>query len=171
MRHRITLLLWSLWLGVGVGVAFVAIPAVFATPREGLPAGQPGSIAQAILLRYFLAQGVLAVALALIEGPAWLARRVVTPRWRPATFGCLLASCVASILWLHPALSSLHQARHDPAASAPQQAAAAARFRSLHGTSQGLNLATLIAVLAHWAAVARPSPQAPRPPADPTHGR
>lgn len=154
MRRRAVLLLWSLWLGIGVGVAFVAIPAVFATARPGLPPGEPGATAQAILWRYFLAQAVLAVFLALLEAPAWLGR-ARSSRWRPATFGLLLASCLASLLWLHPTLSGLHRVRHDPATAPAEREAATARFKRLHGASQGLNLATLILVFAHWAAAGR----------------
>ena len=157
MRHRISLLLWSLWLGIGVGVAFVAIPAVFATARPGLPPGEPGSTAQAVLYRYFLAQAGIATLLALLELPAWLPRRDV-PRWRPAVLGFLLASCLASLLWLHPTLADLHQVRHSPVPNASERSAATARFRKLHGASQGLNLATLLLVLAQWSASARPIP-------------
>lgn len=154
MRRRGALLLWSLWLGIGVGVAFVAIPAVFATARPGLPPGEPGATAQAILWRYFLSQAVLALLLALLEAPAWLGR-ARSSRWRPATFGLLLASCLASLLWLHPTLSGLHRVRHDPATVPAEREAATARFKQLHGASQGLNLATLILVFAHWVAAGR----------------
>lgn len=154
MRRRGAQLLWSLWLGMGVGVAFVAIPAVFATARPGLPPGEPGATAQAILWRYFVAQSFLALLLAVIEAPAWLGRARAS-RWRPATFGILLASSLASLLWLHPALSGLHRVRHDPATAPAEREAATARFKRLHGASQGLNLATLVLVLAHWAATGR----------------
>ncbi len=159
MLQRLTLLLWSLWLGIGVGVAFVAIPAVFATARPGLPPGEPGFTAQAVLYRYFLAQAGIATALALFELPSWLSRRDV-PRWRPIAIGLLLASCLASLLWLHPALSDLHRVRHDPAPPAAERYAASARFRKLHGASQGINLATLLLVLAQWSAAARSIPRA-----------
>ncbi|MEY3275130.1 MAG: hypothetical protein RL153_395 [Verrucomicrobiota bacterium] len=165
MRQRAALLLWSLWLGIGVGVAFVAIPAVFATARPGLPPGEPGSTAQAVLWRYFLAQALLALILAVVEAPAWLGR-ARSSRWRPATFGLLLASCLASLLWLHPALSGLHRVRHDPATVPVEREAATAAFKRLHGASQGLNLSTLILVLAQWAAAGRtpghPGTQQPR---------
>ena len=154
MRRRGAMLLWSLWLGMGVGVAFVAIPAVFATARPGLPPGEPGSTAQAVLWRYFIVQSVLALLLAIVEGPAWMGRASGS-RWRPATFGLLLASCLASLLWLHPTLSGLHRVRHDPATVAAERESAAVRFRRLHGASQGLNLATLFLVLAHWSAAGR----------------
>ena len=160
MRRGAAGLLWSLWLGMGVGVAFVAIPAVFATTRPGLPPGEPGSTAQAVLLRYFIAQAVMALLLAAIEWRTWLGR-TPSPRWRPATFGLLLASCLVSLAWLHPELSRLHRVRHDPATSPAQRDEAAARFRPLHGASQGLNLATLALVLAHWAAAGRANGRRP----------
>jgi hypothetical protein len=49
----------------------------------------------------------------------------------------------------------LHRVRHDPATVPAEREAATAAFKRLHGASQGMNLATLILVFAHWAAAGR----------------
>lgn len=151
MWRLLSLFLWSLWVGIGFGVTFVAIPVVFGSDiRNALPPGQAGRVAQSILLRLFQWQvGIVALAAILY---------FLEQRRNPASAGRLRAwllpplgaISLLALFWLHPLLAGIHAERYDIHTQEPQRRQLAARFGVWHGISQVGNLLILLGTSAAW---------------------
>lgn len=150
MIRRTRLLVLSLWIGVGVGVAFVSTPAVFAIGRQILGPSDPGRVAQAILLRYFQVQlgfaGLFGL-LGLLDALQSRVRQSAFQRW---TTPLMLAASLGALFWLHPKMASMNEERHSPTTTATRRAEISSEFARLHGMGQGANLLLMLMVLVHW---------------------
>jgi len=150
MLRRTTLLVLSLWIGVGVGVAFVSTPAVFAIGRQILGPADPGRVAQAILLRYFQVQLGFAGLVGLLGLLDALKSRVQPSAFQRWTTPLLLAASLAALFWLHPKMASMNDERHAATTTATRRAEITTEFARLHGIGQGANLLLMLTVLIHW---------------------
>jgi hypothetical protein len=151
MWPRLSLLVFSLWLGTGIGVAFVAIPVVFGAPiKNTLPPGEAGRVAQAILLRLFQWQVGFAGLAGLLYGIETLRDPVTAGRLRAWLLPPLCAMALVALAWVHPMLARIHAERYQLGTPEPRRRELAARFGVWHGVSQAGNLMILVGVLACW---------------------
>ena len=151
MWPRLSLLVFSLWLGTGIGVAFVAIPVVFGAPiKNTLPPGEAGRVAQAILLRLFQWQVGFAGLAGLLYGIERLRDPASAGRLRAWLLPPLCAMALVALAWVHPMLARIHAERYQLGTPEPRRRELAARFGVWHGASQAGNLMILVGVLACW---------------------
>lgn len=156
MLRRLALLNFTLWLGTGFGIAFVAIPVVFSPAiKTQLPPGQAGTVAQAILLRFFMWQVGWAGISGLLLGLERLKNPATLPRLRSWILPPMILLSLVLLFWVHPTLSHMHQERYALETPEPRKRELAASFGRWHGVSQGLNLIILIGALACWRDVAQ----------------
>ncbi len=140
----------SLWFGAGIGVAFIAIPVVFAPGiKDSLPPGEAGRVAQSILLRFFQWQAGFAALAALLYGFERL-RREDTGRWRAWILPPVIVLALLSLFWMHPRLARMHGERYALGTPEPRRRELATQFGASHGASQLVNLFVLCGVLACW---------------------
>ncbi len=157
MLRRLSLLVLSLWLGTGVGVAFIAIPVVFSPEiKTTLPPGMAGGVAQAILLRLFMWQVGFAGLSGLLFAWERFRDAEASGRLRAWLLPPLILLSLVSLFFVHPYLARMHQERYAIETPEPRRRELATRFGALHGASQGVNLMILIGVLACWQNVAHP---------------
>ena len=157
MLQKVSLLVLSLWLGTGVGVAFIAIPVVFSPEiKTTLPPGMAGGVAQAILLRLFEWQVAFAGVSGLLYAWERLRNAEAAGRLRAWLLPPLILAALVSLFFVHPSLARMHQERYALETPEPRRRELAARFGAVHGISQGANLMILIGVLACWQKVAQP---------------
>ncbi len=146
--RRLSLGIFSLWFGAGVGVAFIAIPVVFGPGiKDALPPGEAGRVAQSILLRFFQWQ----LGFAVLAGVLYGFERVQSAdagRWRAWILPPVFILSLLSLFWMHPRLARMHRERYAPGTPEPRRQELAARFGPSHGISQMINLAVLGGVLA-----------------------
>ncbi len=171
MLRKLSLLVFSLWLGMGIGVSFVAIPHVFSPAvREFLPTGVPGQIAQGILLRLFRWQGVLAGLACLLHLLAGLRGPTVNPLVR-RLLPALLGLSLAALFWLHPRMVALSVQKNRPELSESARQEAGTAFGRWHGMSMIGNMLILVGVLACWWSLEQNPAQVPLPERNQPSGR
>ncbi|MEQ9640533.1 MAG: hypothetical protein RIM84_10975 [Alphaproteobacteria bacterium] len=143
LRHALSSALALIWLGIGLGVAFIATPAHFMSPHIDL--------AQALdVNRYtFMLQNrvEIALAVALLALLAW--RRASVVAW--VLFAVVAAIVAAQGLWLVPVLAArgeMIMAGQTPPPS------------SLHAIAVGAEAAKLLALAAIAFAASRRNPSA-----------
>lgn len=157
MWPRPSLLIFSLWLGAGIGVSFVAVPVVFGAPiKDSLPPGEAGRVAQAILLRLFQWQVGFAGLAGLLYGIERLQDPVATGRLRAWGLPPLCALALLALAWIHPMLANMHTERYAVGTPEPRRRDLATKFAAWHGASQAGNLMILVGVLACWRNLSHP---------------
>jgi len=150
MLRRLSLGIFSLWFGAGIGVAFIAIPVVFGPGiKDSLPPGEAGRVAQSILLRFFQWQVGFAGLAGLLYGIERF-RSADAGRWRAWILPPILLLSLLSLFWMHPRLARMHAERYAAGTPEPRRQELAARFGPSHGISQMINLVVLCGVLASW---------------------
>jgi hypothetical protein len=151
MSRTLSLLVFSLWLGIGIGVSFVAVAHVFSPAvRDSLPPGGSGKIAQGILLKLFQWQVGLAAVAGGLELLARRRREAGGPRWPGRLLPYLLALSLTALFWLHPTMSDWFRDKYREDLPEATRAEAARQFGKWHGISQTGNLLILAGVLACW---------------------
>ncbi len=169
MVRTLLLLVFSLWLGMGIGVSFVAVPHVFSPGvRDALPPGGSGRIAQGILLRTFQWQAGLAAAACVLELLARSRGSLPATRLRSLLLPTLLGLSLATLFWVHPTMRGHFERKYSADLPEAQRVEAGKQFAAWHGATQAGNLLVLAATLACWWQVAQalakvsPTAQAPR---------
>jgi len=131
----------ALWIGATVGVAFVALPAVF---RAAEPRAAAGPIAELALVR--LDRLKIALALPFLASStyrllAWENASMSGPVLRYGAGAAMVAIDLAGALLVMPKLRALRPAAAASAAGSPERAA----FDRLHARSVRLTSAALLA--------------------------
>ena len=132
-------------MGGGGGVFLTAIvgPTVFSKGlSEVITRQQAGAVAQAILARYFVLQGVLAaiVFLGSFRARDWGWKR---PAVALPLSAMLLALVLGSGLMLQPRMREWNEIRYSPTRTPSEQEEARVRFGRWHGIAQVGNLLIL----------------------------
>ena len=159
--HVLAVVNAAVWFGAGLFLTVVVGPNFFSPAVTDLVGRQnAGLIAQSVLAKYFVLQGVctvVALALQLRSGTGGsaLARR---SRWGLAVVLALV--CVGGF-WLQPKLVELNRQRYAATTSAEERTVLARQFGMWHGVSQVGNLLVLIGAFAHLVILAH-GPQAGR---------
>ena len=159
--HVLAVVNASVWFGAGLFLTVVVGPNFFSPAVTDLVGRQnAGLIAQSVLAKYFVLQGVctvVALALQLRSGAAGsaLARR---SRW--GLVAILALVCVGGF-WLQPKLVELNRQRYATTTSTEDRTVLARHFGMWHGVSQVGNLLVLIGALAHLVILAH-GPQVER---------
>jgi hypothetical protein len=159
--HVLAVVNASVWFGAGLFLTVVVGPNFFSPAVTDLVGRlNAGLIAQSVLAKYFVLQGVcsaVALALHLRSGAAGsaLARR---SRWGLVA---ILALVCAGGFWLQPKLVGLNQQRYAITTSTEERSVLARQFGMWHGVSQMGNLLVLIGALAHLVILAH-GPQVER---------
>ena len=159
--HVLAVVNAAVWFGAGLFLTVVVGPNFFSPAVTDLVGRQnAGLIAQSVLAKYFVLQGVctvvaLALQLRSVTGGSALARR---SRWGLAVVLALV--CVGGF-WLQPKLVELNRQRYAITTSAEERPILARQFGMWHGVSQMGNLLVLIGALAHLVILAH-GPQAGR---------
>ena len=144
---RLVLLSLALWVGGGVFLTAVVGPTIFSKAlSEVITRQQAGSVAQAILSRYFVFQTMLAVIA--FAGSFW-ARAW---GWRCPSLALPLSSVLliltlGSGLVLQPRMREWNAIRYSPARTSAEQEAARVQFARWHGMAQMGNLLVLTGAL------------------------
>ncbi len=172
MLRRTLLLLLALWLGMGVGVSFVAIPHVFSPAvRDSLPPGGAGRIAQGILLRMFQCQVGLAGAACAMHFAGRANGSVPASRFRNVALPALLAIAMAALFWVYPTMTSYFETKYRAGVAESARLEAGRRFGAWHGASQAGNLLILATVLACSWQLSHGPPRVPRSERARTNGK
>ena len=139
----------AVWVGGLVALGAVGAPQIFAVLQGHDPVGGrelAGEVFGSIFARF---QHV-AWAMAVIVLGSLGARAALGPR--PRRFGIrmwiaafMLSSSLASALYIAPAIDRIRENTHGPVANLPESDPARQRFGRLHGISNGLMLATILA--------------------------
>ena len=159
--HVLAVVNAAVWFGAGLFLTVVVGPNFFSPAVTDLVGRQnAGLIAQSLLAKYFVLQGVCTVvALALQLRPDGDSARVRRSRWGLAVVLTLV--CVGGF-WLQPKLVELNRQRYAATTSAEERSILARQFGMWHGVSQVGNLLVLIGAFAHLVILAH-GPQAGRP--------
>ena len=154
----VALLNASLWLGAGTFLTLGVGPTLFSkTLAESITRQQAGTVAQLILAKYFLFQGITAAIACLISLKAKpLGWRL--PRFAMPLTVALLALVAVGGGWLQPKLHDLNARRYAPATPPELKLQLSAQFGAWHGVSQLGNLLVLVGVLAHFLQQIPPQP-------------
>ena len=158
--HVLAVVNAAVWFGAGLFLTVVVGPNFFSPAVTDLVGRQnAGLIAQSVLAKYFVLQGVCTVvALALQLRPDADSTRARRSRWGLAV--ALALVCVGGF-WLQPKLVELNRQRYAITTSAEERPILARQFGMWHGVSQVGNLLVLIGAFAHLVILAH-GPQAGR---------
>jgi MFS family permease len=145
----LTLLVLAIWIGGLAALGGVAAPAVFSVLQDLDPvAGREtaGRVFGAIFVRFQYLSWMLALLLmALLGTRAALGPRPRRFGWRMWVTSGMLAVSVAAGLYIAPRIDAIRDEVHGTVQALPDDDARKVEFGRLHGLSNGLMLATVIA--------------------------
>jgi len=159
--HVLAVVNASVWFGAGLFLTVVVGPNFFSPAVTDLVGRQnAGLIAQSVLAKYFVLQGVCAVVALALQLRSGAAGSALARRSRWGLVAILALVCVGGF-WLQPKLVGLNRQRYATTTSTEERAVLARQFGMWHGVSQMGNLLVLIGALAHLVILAH-GPQVER---------
>ena len=153
----------AVWFGSGLFLTVVVGPNFFSPAVTDLVGRQnAGLIAQTVLAKYFVWQGVCA---GLALGLQWCHCGGGRRAWRSrGLLAALLVLVGVGGLWLQPKMVALNRQRHAVTTSDEERAVLARQFGMWHGVSQVGNLLVLLGAFAHLVILAHgPTAHGPAP--------
>jgi len=165
--HGVAVVNAAVWFGAGAFLTAVVGPSFFSAAVTDLVGRQnAGLIAQTVLAKYFVWQGVCAGVALLLQ---WTQGGVGRRAWRSrGLLAGLLVLVAVGGLGLQPKMVALNRQRHAVTTSPEEQAVLARRFGMWHGVSQAGNLLVLLGAFAHLVILAHgPAAHRSAPAVDP----